>query len=155
MRNSMGLLSFADSRPAKMRRSILVLLLYLGTSGSEPQAAAASDDLDWASGCRERNGCECKWVHGKRTATCPPNLNLDRLPEFPAPDRVQVSVTVDPSNRGLVSQMNHEHGLEKSVRNQRCCCEKPISKQNFFLLLCDWLFTTTTFAVYRFSRLCS
>lgn len=60
----------------------MLLTCCLGMSGSL--------DLDWASGCRDTNGCECKWVHGKRTATCSPQLNLDKLPEFPAPDRIQV-----------------------------------------------------------------
>ena len=101
---SLGLLLPDTDRPAKMSRSIAglisVLLVLLGTSGSQPGAApgggggggGGGGDLDWASGCRDRNGCECKWVHGKRTATCPPHLSLDRLPEFPAPDRIQVSV---------------------------------------------------------------
>ena len=38
---------------------------------------------------RDTNGCECKWVHGKRTATCSPKLSLNQLPQFPAPDRIQ------------------------------------------------------------------
>ena len=83
-------------RPVKMRGSsvaglLVPLTLCLGMSGSQPDGGEGGD-LDWASGCRERNGCECKWVHGKRTATCPPGLGLDALPEFPAPDRIQVSV---------------------------------------------------------------
>ena len=93
-----GLLPDAD-RQAKMRGGVaggvisVLLTCCLGMSGSL--------DLDWASGCRDTNGCECKWVHGKRTATCSPQLNLDKLPEFPAPDRIQVRAILIPQNREL------------------------------------------------------
>jgi Leucine-rich repeat (LRR) protein len=67
--------------------SFLLLLTAAGLAGSEPDGGGTDD---WASGCLKQNGCECKWVSGKRTATCESKLGLQHLPEFAAPDKVQV-----------------------------------------------------------------
>ena len=40
--------------------------------------------------------------------------------------------------------LTYVHSPQDIPRNE-CCCEQPISEQEFFLLLCDWMFTTTTF----------
>ena len=46
-------------------------------------------------------------------------------------------------------ERGHLHSPQEIPRNECCCCEQPIGKQQnggkFVLLLCDWLFTTTTF----------
>ena len=48
----------------------------------------------------------------------------------------------------------HIHSPQEIPRNECCCCEQPIGKQQnggkFVLLLCDWLFTTTTFVPWDF-----
>ena len=40
---------------------------------------------------------------------------------------------------------SYEHSPQNIPRNECCCCEQPISKQQKNLLPFDWMLTTTTF----------
>ena len=76
---------------------------------------------------------------------------------------LETSLTVDPAQikvrwegyrAGSIATDGCDHSPQEIPRNECCCCEQPIGKQQnggkFVLLLCDWLFTTTTFVPWDF-----